>query len=138
MRTYQPSSKEIKRVWRVMDAKDQILGRFATEVAKVLIGKDKVTYSTHMDSGDSVVILNSEKVRVTGRKASQKVYRSHSGYPGGFRERKFQKVMSEHPERILENAIKGMLPDNKLKDKRMGRLRVVVGDKNPYSDKIEK
>lgn len=138
MKTYQPSSKEITRTWRVMDAKDKILGRFATEVAIALTGKDKVTYSTHMDSGDFVVVLNSEKVKVTGRKASQKVYRSHSGYPGGFRERKFSKVINEHPERILENAISGMLPDNKLKAKRMARLRVVVGDKNPYSDKIEK
>jgi len=114
-----------------MDAKGKILGRLATEVAGLLMGKNKPSYSRHIDSGESVVVINAGEVVVTGRKASQKVYRGHSGYPGGFKEVKYEKMMAEHPERIIEHAVSGMLPDNRLKAERMKRLEVVVGDKNP-------
>lgn len=134
-KTYQPKAKEVKRASHTIDAKGEVLGRLATKIATLLMGKNKATYSTHMDSGDNVVVLNAEKIVVTGKKAGQKVYRSHSGYPGGFKERKFSKVMEEHPERILEHAVSGMLPDNKLKNERMKRLNVVIGDKNPNGEK---
>lgn len=137
MKTYQPKG-EVKREWHLMDAKDEVLGRISSEIAKLLMGKHKVTFSRHMDSGDNVVVVNADKFVVTGKKAVQKVYRSHSGYPGGFKEKKFEKVMELHPERILKNAISGMLPDNHLKAKRLARLKIVMGAENPYSDKFNK
>lgn len=138
MKTYQPKSKEIERNWHFVDAEGQILGRLATRVASFLIGKHKATYSPHMDSGDWVVVLNAEKVRLTGRKEEQKVYRSHSGYPGGFKEIAFEKMKKEHPERVIELAVKGMLPDNRLKDKRLRRLKIFKTGDHPYSDKLKK
>ncbi len=136
-KTFQPKAAEVKRDWHLIDAKDAILGRVSTEIAMILMGKNKASYSTHLDSGDFVVVINAEKLIVTGKKAQQKVYQSHSGYPGGFKERKYSKVMEEHPERILEHAVSGMLPDNKLKAERMKRLNVVVGSENPFQGKFE-
>src|SRR3989339_949481 len=101
-KTYQPKEKEIKRNWHLIDAKDQILGRLSTNIATLLMGKQKANYSTHMDSGDNVVIINCEKVKLTGRKKEQKVYRGHSGYPGGFKEVSFEKMFKEHPNRVIE------------------------------------
>ena len=118
-----------------MDAKGEILGRVSTKIANLLMGKGKPAFSRHMDSGDNVVVINAEKIILTGKKAIQKVYRSHSGYPGGFKERSYEQVLKEHPERIIEHAVAGMIPDNRLKDPRMLRLKVVVGDKNPYGKK---
>lgn len=138
MKTYQPKESEIKREWHLIDAKDEILGRLATKIAELLIGKGKATFSRHMDNGDYVVVLNAEKVAVTGRKTSQKLYRSHSGYPSGFKEKTYNMVMETHPERIIEHAVDGMVPDNRLKKQRMLRLKAVVGDKNPYENKFEK
>jgi large subunit ribosomal protein L13 len=137
MKTYQPKAKEVKRSWRLLDAKGKILGRLATEAAVFLMGKDKATFSKHIDMGDNVVILNAEKIVTTGKKALQKIYRSHSGYPGGLKEESFAKVMATHPERILERAVSGMLPDNRLKAPRMARLKVVAGEANPYEDKFK-
>ncbi len=136
MNTYQPKAKEIKRNWHLIDAKDEILGRLSTKIATYLTGKDKPTYSAHMDSGDFVVVLNSEKVKLTGKKSLQKVYRSHSGYPGGYKEVPFKKMLEEHPTRILEHAVSGMVPDNRLKKDRMLRLKIVVGEKNPFESKF--
>ncbi|MCJ7805397.1 50S ribosomal protein L13 [Patescibacteria group bacterium] len=135
-KTFQPKEKEIKRVWHLIDAKGQVLGRLATKVSGLLMGKGKATYAPHLDSGDFVVVTNAEKITVTGKKALQKVYRGHSGYPGGFKEVSFEKMLKEHPERIIEHAVKGMLPDNRLKKDRMTRLKVVVGDKNPFENKF--
>lgn len=135
MKTYQPTAKDIKRNWHTVDASDKILGRLATEVATLLMGKHKSTYSAHMDSGDYVVVLNCEKVRLTGKKESQKVYYSHSGYPGGFKEVKIAQMRLEHPSRIIELAVKRMLPVNRLRDNRMNRLKLVVGSENPYGQK---
>lgn len=137
MKTYQPKQKEIKRDWHLLDANDQILGRLSTIAAELLMGKGKATFSRHLDSGDNVVIINAEKIEVTGRKDKQKVYITHSGYPGGFKSKKYESVMEDHPERILEHAISGMLPDNHLKSDRMARLTVVAGSKNPKEDKFK-
>lgn len=136
MKTYQPKQKEVRREWHLVNAKGEVLGRLSTKIASLLTGKGKSIYSRHMDVGDNVVVLNGEKVVLTGKKTRQKVYRGHSGYPGGFKESKFSKVLEEHPERILEHAVSGMVPDNRLKAERMKRLKVVIGDKNPFEDKF--
>ena len=137
MKTYQLKAKEVKRNWHLIDAKDAVLGRLATRAAALLMGKLKVDYSPHIESGDYVVVVNAEKVKVTGKKAQQKLYRSHSGYPGGFKEVTYAKMSKEHPERIIEHAVSGMLPDNRLKKARMAMLKVIVGEKNPYADKFK-
>lgn len=135
-KTFQPKEKEIKRSWQLIDANDQILGRLAAKIAGLLMGKGKVTYAPHIDSGDYVVVVNAEKVAVTGKKALQKVYRGHSGYPHGFKEVSFEKMHKEHPERIIEHAVGGMLPENRLKKERMARLKIVVGEANPFEEKF--
>lgn len=136
MKTYHPTAKEVRRDWHLLDAKDAILGRLATKLATLLQGKHKATYSPHMDSGDYVVVVNAEKVKVTGKKAKQKLYRSHSGYPGGFKETTFERLQQEHPERIIEKAVFGMLPDNRLRKDRMARLKIIIGEKNPYQERM--
>jgi large subunit ribosomal protein L13 len=136
MKTYQPKGNDIKREWHLIDAKGETLGRVSTRIASLLIGKNKANFSRHIDMGDYVVVINAEKVILTGKKASQKVYRRHSGYPGGFKEVKYAKVLEEHPERIIEHAASGMIPDNRLKKGRMLRLKVVAGDKNPFADRF--
>lgn len=137
MKTYQPKAKEIKRNWHLVDAKDAILGRISTQIATYLMGKNKPSYSTQTDMGDFVVVVNAEKVKLTGKKPLQKKYISHSGYPGGLKNVSFAKMHKEHPERVIELAVKGMLPDNKLKRERMTRLMVVVSEKNPYQDRFK-
>ncbi len=138
MITFQPKAKEVKRVWHLVDANDQILGRLSTKIADLITGKGKATFSRHMDMGDYVVVINAEKVMVTGRKASQKVYRTHSGYPSGFKEKSYDMVMEAHPERIIEHAVEGMIPDNRLKKARMIRLHVVAGEVNPFEKEFKK
>ncbi len=138
MKTFQPKQSEVKRKWHLVDAKDEILGRLSTKIAELLTGKGKATYSRHMDSGDYVVVINAEKIMVTGRKASQKVYRTHSGYPSGFKEKSYDMVMRSHPERIIEHAVSGMIPDNRLKKERMLRLKIVAGDQNPFEKEFNK
>lgn len=138
MKTFSPTPKDIKREWHLIDAKDEILGRLSTKIAGLLMGKGKATFSRHMDMGDNVVVINAEKIMVTGRKASQKVYITHSGYPGGFKSKKYSMMMEQHPERIIEHAVAGMLPINRLRDPRMLRLKVVAGDKNPYEKEFTK
>ena len=105
MKTYQPKAKEVKRNWHLVDAKGEILGRLASKVAQLLTGKGKATYSSHMDSGDYVVVINAEKIEVTGKKKTQKLYRSHSGFPGGFKEVSFAKMSLEKPEEIIKHAL---------------------------------
>lgn len=135
-KTYQPKQKEVKRAWHLIDAKGEILGRLASKVAMLLMGKQKSTYSAHMDSGDNVVVINAELVKTTGKKAEQKVYQSHSGYPGGFKEVSFAKMAKEHPARIIEIAVYGMLPDNRLQSGRMARLHVTKGEKHKYGNNL--
>ncbi|HJX46066.1 MAG TPA: 50S ribosomal protein L13 [Patescibacteria group bacterium] len=137
MKTYQPKAKEIKREWHLFDADGEVLGRLATKIAILLTGKNKTVYSTHMDMGDFVVVINAEKVELTGKKKLQKTYKSHSGYPGGFKEVAFLKMLKENPKKIIEKAVSGMLPDNRLKDKRLLRLKVYKGEENPYKDKFK-
>ena len=137
MKTYQPKVKEIKRNWHLVDAKDAILGRMASNISSLLIGKHKVNYAPQMDMGDYVVVINAKKIQVTGRKENQKVYHHHSGYPGGFKEIAFAKLKKEQPEKIIELAVKRMLPTNRLKDKRMRRLKVFADDKHSYEDKFK-
>lgn len=133
MKTYQPSAKDIKRNWYIFDAKDQILGRFASQVAQKLIGKHKVDYAPNLDMGDIVVVINAKDIRVTGRKEKQKVYYKHSGYPGGFREIKYKKLLKENPARIIELAVKRMLPANRLQKRRLSRLKVFADEKHTFA-----
>jgi large subunit ribosomal protein L13 len=138
MKTYQPKQKEVSREWHLIDAEGEVLGRLSARVAGLLMGKHKPGYSRHMDVGDWVVILNAEKIEVSGRKSEQKVYYSHSGYPGGFKKVAYKKLHEEHPERVIELAVKGMLPDNRLRRDRLARLKLVVGGENPYEGKFRK
>ena len=137
MITYQPKAKEVIRNWHLIDAQDAVLGRLASRIAQLLIGKGKPAFSRHMDSGDYVVVVNAEKVVLSGKKEDQKIYYSHSGYPAGLKQITAGRLRQQHPERLLEKAVKGMLPDNRLKDKRLSRFKIVVGDKNPYEDKFK-
>jgi len=135
-KTSQPKISEVKRFWHLVDAKDKVLGRLASEVSGLLMGKNKLDYVPHLDMGDYVVILNVEKIKVTGNKADQKTYYSHSGYPGGLKEIIFKDLKQKRPKEIIKLAVKGMLPKNRLRSPRMKRLRLVVGDTNKYKDKF--
>ena len=132
-RTYSPKLADVRREWFIVDATDKVLGRLATEIAYILKGKHKPTYATHIDVGDHVIVINAEKVRVTGKKAEQKVYHRHSGYPGGLRTIPFSKMMSDHPERILRKAIWGMLPHNRLGRSMFKKLRVYAGPEHRHA-----
>jgi len=132
MKTYSIKASDIKRNWHVIDASDKILGRLATQVASLLMGKHKPTFSTHLDTGDFVVILNADKVRVTGKKAKQKIYYRHSGYPGGLKSISLEKMMQTNPTRVIEYAVKGMLPHNRLGASMIKKLKVYVGDSHPH------
>jgi|SRR5581483_4684813 len=124
MKTYQPKEKEVKRNWHLIDAKGKVLGRLSTQIATILMGKNKKDYSPHMDNGDYVAVINAMDIRVTGKKEDQKKYYSHSGYPGGFKIVSYKHLKENHPERILWLAVKRMLPENRLRDKRMARLHI--------------
>lgn len=134
--TYQPKASEIKRSWHLIDAKGMILGRIATECARFLIGKHKKTYSSHMDSGDYVVVINAKEVRVTGNKELQKTYYHHSGYPGGLSATTLRELREKSPTKIIEHAIHNMLPKNRLRSDRMTRLKVFAGSEHPYQGKV--
>lgn len=138
MKTYQPKASDVKRTWHLIDVKGEVLGRIATRIATYLSGKHKPGYSAHMDSGDYVVVVNAKDVKVTGNKENQKVYYSHSGYPGGFKETKFSKLRKERPARIIELAVKRMLAGNRLRDNRMARLKVFANESHPYESKFTK
>jgi len=132
MKTYSVKVSEIKREWHVIDASDKILGRLATEAAKLLMGKHKSMFCRNLDVGDFVVVLNAEKIRVSGDKARQKTYYRHSGYPGGFKSVTFEKLMQTHPTRAVEYAVKGMLPHNRLGASMIKKLKVYADDKHPH------
>ena len=131
-KTITPSTVSIKRNWYVVDAKDKTLGRLATEIAVILRGKNKPTFTPHLDTGDFVVVVNAEKVEVTGKKASQKLYRRHSGRPGGMKVEKFESLQERIPERIIEQAVKGMLPHNTLGRQQFKKLKVYRGTDHPH------
>lgn len=132
MRTYVAKGREAEELqigknWYVVDADGQVLGRLATRVARILIGKDKPTFTPHLESGDHVIVVNAEKIRLTGNKIDQKVYRHHSGYPGGLKEVPIKVVLQRRPEEVVREAVLGMLPKNKLRARRAKMLRVYAG-----------
>ncbi len=132
MKTEFPTKSEIARAWHVIDAENAILGRVASQAALILMGKNKPTYTPFLDTGDHVVVLNAAKVRLTGRKEDQKLYRRHTGYPGGLIEVQAKKMRATHPIRLIEAAIAGMLPKNKLGKQMYRKLKVYPGDKHPH------
>lgn len=132
MRTYSPSAKDITRDWYMVDAEGQTLGRLATRIATVLRGKHKPTYTPHMDMGDHVIVINADKVVLSGAKADQKQYHSHSGFPGGIRSVPFATMLEKKPTDVVEKAVKGMLPKNKLGNAMGLKLKVYAGSEHPH------
>ncbi len=133
MKTYTPRTTDIDVQWWVVDAADKPLGRVATEVARVLRGKHKPIFTPHLDTGDHVIVLNASQVRLTGNKADQKTYFRHSGYMGGERHIPFKRMIASHPERVIELAVKGMLPKNALGRQIRSKLRVYPGAEHPHA-----
>lgn len=132
MKTYSTKPADIKPEWHVIDASGKVLGRLATKVASLLMGKHKPIFSPNLDTGDFVIVINADKVRVTGNKARQKVYYRHSGYPGGLKSITLEKMMQTSPTRVIELAVKGMLPKNRLRARMLKRLKVYAGDTHPH------
>ncbi len=124
---------DVQRSWFVVDAADQVLGRLATRIASVLRGKHKPTYTPHVDCGDFVVVVNADKIKLTGRKLDQKLYHRYSGYPGGLHSRSARQVLDTHPERVLQAAVKRMLPKNRLARDMYSKLKVYAGDEHPHA-----
>jgi large subunit ribosomal protein L13 len=133
MKTYSQKASEVQRDWYVIDAENQVLGRLATQIATLLRGKHKPTYTPSMDGGDFVVVVNAEKIRITGRKAEQKLYHRHTGYPGGLRTTTYRTMLQRHPDRILRLAVKGMLPKGRLGRRQLLKLRVYAGPTHPHA-----
>ncbi len=129
-------AKEINRTWHLFNLEGKVLGRVSTEIALYLIGKKNPGYSPNLDSGDYVVAVNANKLVYTGKKVSQKMYYRHSGYPGGFRKFTLKQMLEKDPRKVLEFAVAGMLPKNKLRDKRLRRLKIFTGDQHPYEQKL--
>jgi large subunit ribosomal protein L13 len=132
MKTAIPSPGDIERHWHLIDAEDAVLGRVASKAAMMLMGKHKPSYTPFLDTGDHVVVVNAAKVRLTGRKEEQKIYRRHSGYPGGLSETSARKVRAARPQRMVEEAIQGMLPKTKLGKQMYRKLKVYAGPKHPH------
>ncbi|MFH1700277.1 MAG: 50S ribosomal protein L13 [Candidatus Zixiibacteriota bacterium] len=132
MKTFIPKATDIDRKWFVADLKGAILGRAAVKIADILRGKNKPYFSPHLDCGDNVIVINARHVTLTGRKAEDKKYYTHSGYPGGLRTRSYAQMMNKHPERIVEKAIKGMIPHNRLGRKVFNKLYVYADDIHPH------
>jgi large subunit ribosomal protein L13 len=131
-RTYVTKPEDIQRNWYVVDASGQTLGRLASEIARIVRGKHKPIYSPSVDVGDFVIVINAEKVHVTGRKMDQKVYYRHSGYPGGLKEVSLRRMLEEHPTRVIEHAVRGMLPKTRLGRKMIKKLKVYAGSDHPH------
>ena len=132
MKTYSPKARHIRRSWYVVDADGAVLGRLASEVAHILRGKHKPTFAPHMDMGDHVIVVNASRVRLTGGKAGQKLYHRHSNYPGGLRSVPFDRLIEERPERVVEQAVRGMLPRNRLGRQMFKKLSVYAGAEHPH------
>ena len=137
MKTYSVKAADIKRDWHMIDASDKVLGRLATQIAGLIMGKHKPIFSRHLDVGDFVVVINAERVRVTGNKAKQKLYYRHSGYPGGLKSINFERLMQTHPTRAIEYAVRGMVPHTRLGAQMMKRLKVYAGEAHPYGGQIK-
>jgi large subunit ribosomal protein L13 len=132
MKTYSAKASELQPRWYVIDAEGQILGRLATQIAQVLRGKHKPTFTPHLNSGDFVIVVNASKIQVTGRRLDQKIYYRHSQYPGGLKSEPLRQVLAKHPDRVIQHAVKGMLPHNRLGDDIMDRLKVYGGPDHPH------
>jgi len=130
MKTTYVRQEDVKRAWHLVDAKDKVLGRLATKIASLLKGKDQVSFSPHVDMGSGVVVINSEKIRVTGKKLQQKMYKRFSGYPGGLKQESLESLLKRRPHEVLRHAVNGMLPKNKLGRRMIKRLKLYVGDKH--------
>ena len=133
MKTYYAKPGQVEREWLIIDAEDQVLGRVASKAAQLLKGKHKPQYTPHVDTGDFVIIINADKIRVTGVKALEKEYYRHTGYPGGLKCETFTEAMEKHPERVIEHAVKGMLPKNTLGRAMGKKLKVYAGPEHPHA-----
>jgi large subunit ribosomal protein L13 len=133
MKSYMARPQEVERKWYVVDAEGQTLGRLAVEIAKILRGKYKPQYTPHVDTGDFVVVVNADRVEVTGRKAEQKVYRRHTGYPGGLRETSYEVMMQRKPTEILRKAVWGMMPKSRLARQQFKKLKIYAGAEHPHA-----
>lgn len=138
MRSYFPKQDEISREWLVVDASDKVLGRLATEVARVLRGKHKPEYTPHLDTGDFVIVVNAGKIAVTGRKMEDKLYYRHSGYPGGLKVETLRERMDKYPDRVIRSAVWGMLPKNRLGRQLLRKLKVYAGPEHPHQAQLPK
>ncbi|HET57880.1 MAG TPA: 50S ribosomal protein L13 [Deltaproteobacteria bacterium] len=132
MKTYSAKSGDITRQWYLYDADGQVLGRLASDIARRLKGKNSPFYTPHMDMGDFVVVVNAEKIMLTGRKSAEKMYYHHSGYPGGLKTTTAKQMLEKHPDRILRNAVRGMLPKNSLGRKMLKKLKIYAGSEHPH------
>jgi len=132
MKTFSAKPSDIQRKWLIVDAEGKTLGRISTEIARVLRGKHKPEYTPHMDLGDFVIVINASKVRVTGNKVNDKIYYRHTGYPGGIKGQNFKKLVADHPDRVVELAVKGMLPKNSLGRAMYKKLKVYGGNEHPH------
>ena len=135
-RPYQPRASDLKPVWHVFDAEDKTLGRLSSEIAVILQGKHKPMYVSYLNTGDYVVVINVEKIRVTGKKLEQKTYYRHSGYPGGLKEEPLSRLLAKNPTRVLNHAVKGMLPKNRIGRRMLSRLKLYAGDSHPHEAQI--
>lgn len=133
MRTYSPKPGDVNREWYVIDATDVVLGRLASQVAVLLRGKHKPIFAPHVDTGDFVIVINAEKIALTGQKLAQKMDYRHSGFPGGLRATSYIELLATNPRRAIEKAVKGMLPHNKLSDAQITKLKVYAGDVHPHA-----
>lgn len=138
MTTYIAKAKDIQKIWYIVDAKDKILGRLASKVAAILIGKGKVIYSPHQDTGDEIIVINASKIKVTGNKMADKYYKRYSAYPGGLKEVNLETKMKTHPDFVIRHAVKGMLPKSKLGAKLLKKLRVYADEKHPHTAQAPK
>ena len=138
MRTYSPKAGDVVRAWHVIDAQDVVLGRLATHAAVLLRGKHKPTFAAHMDMGDFVIVINAEKISLSGNKALSKFAHQHSGFPGGFTSTVYGELLEKHPTRAVEKAIKGMLPKNRLGREMAGKLKVYAGPEHPHAAQAPK
>lgn len=133
MKTYFATNENIEHKWYVVDASGKVLGRLATQIANILRGKHKPEYTPHADAGDYVIVINADQIKVTGKKAQDKIYYSHSGFPGGLKERAFDEVKSQNPTEIIELAVKGMVPKNPLGREMLRKLKVYPGAEHPHT-----
>ncbi len=138
MKTYIAKEKDIQKIWHVVDARDQVLGRLATKIATILMGKNKVIYSPHQDTGDEVIVINAKLIKTTGKKLGQKTYNRYSAYPGGLKSETMAVVMEKNPERVIIHAVHGMLPKNKLGAKLLKKLKVYPGQAHPHQAQTPK